>query len=112
MEKRNRDHKITFWVSEEERKIIRQRMYLSHTKNQSAYLRKMAMDGCIINVDTEYLKKQFEEMHKIGINVNQLAKHANTTGEFYQQDMKNLQKMIQDLWKILKRNAENLTELR
>lgn len=112
MEKRNRDHKMTFWVTDEERKIIRQRMYLSGTKNQSAFLRKMAMDGCIINIDTEYLKKQFEEMHKIGININQLTKHANSTGEFYQSDMKYLQQMMQELWKIVKRNGEEISELR
>ena len=44
-----------------------------------AYLRKMAIDGIIVNTDTTYLEKQFYEMHKIGVNVNQLARLANST---------------------------------
>ena len=43
-----------------------------------AYLRKMAIDGYIVNTDTTPLKKQYEEIHKIGVNINQLAKHINT----------------------------------
>ena len=39
-----------------------------------AYLRKMAIDGYIVNTDTTPLKKQYEEMHKIGVNINQSPK--------------------------------------
>ena len=52
-------------------------MILSRTANMGAYLRKMAIDGIIINTDTTYLEKQFFEMHKIGVNVNQLARLAS-----------------------------------
>ena len=34
----------------------------------------MAIDGYIVNTDTTPLKKQYEEMHKIGVNINQIAK--------------------------------------
>lgn len=43
-------------------------------QNMGAYLRKMAIDGYIVNTDTTPLKKQYEEMHKIGVNINQIAK--------------------------------------
>ena len=46
-------------------------------------LRKMAIDGYIVNTDTTPLKKQYEEMHKIGVNINQIAKKVNTTGDLY-----------------------------
>ena len=59
--------------------MIRKKMILSRTANMGAYLRKMAIDGIIINTDTTYLEKQFFEMHKIGVNVNQLARLANAT---------------------------------
>ena len=52
-------------------------MILSRTANMGAYLRKMAIDGIIVNTDTTYLEKQFFEMHKIGVNVNQLARLAS-----------------------------------
>ena len=50
--------------------MIRKKMILSRTANMGAYLRKMAIDGIIVNTDTTYLKKQFFEMHKIGVKGN------------------------------------------
>ena len=58
-----------------------------------AYLRKMAIDGIIVNTDTTYLEKQFYEMHKIGVNVNQLAKLANSTGAVTPEEMKKFNKL-------------------
>ena len=73
MAERKRNKEIHFYVTDEERKLIRRKMIESKTKNMGAYLRKMAIDGYIVNTDTTPLKKQYEEMHKIGININQIA---------------------------------------
>ena len=71
-------------------------------KNMGAYLRKMAIDGYIVNTDTTPLKKQYEEMHKIGVNINQIAKKVNTTGDLYPEEMKELKEMVKELWHILR----------
>ena len=68
MAERKRNKEIHFYVTEEERKLIRRKMIESKTKNMGAYLRKMAIDGYIVNTDTTPLKKQYEEMHKIGVD--------------------------------------------
>ena len=81
MAKRKRNIQILFCVSPEEKKLIRRKMIESKTKNMGAYLRKMAIDGYIVNTDTTPLKKQYEEMHKIGVNINQIAKKVNSTGD-------------------------------
>lgn len=107
MHKRQRNILIRFFVTAEEKKEIRKRMILSKTSNMSAFLRKMAMDGYILNVDTTYQKKIFEEMHKIGVNVNQLVKLANTTGTATPQDVKELKGMINEIWRILKSSQLN-----
>ena len=77
MTERKREIQVKFWVTPEEKKMIRKKMILSRTANMGAYLRKMAIDGIIVNTDTTYLEKQFFEMHKIGVNVNQLARLAS-----------------------------------
>ena len=77
MAERKRNKEIHFYVTEKERKLIRRKMIESKTKNMGAYLRKMAIDGYIVNTDTTPLKKQYEEMHKIGVNINQIAKKYN-----------------------------------
>lgn len=102
MANRKRNIQMLFCVTKEERDIIRQKMYLSKTKNMGAYLRKMAIDGYIVNTDTTPLKKQFEEMHKIGVNINQIAKKVNTTGDLYPEEMKELKEMVNKIWHILR----------
>ena len=52
MAKRKRNIQILFCVSPEEKKLIRRKMIESKTKNMGAYLRKMAIDGYIVNTDT------------------------------------------------------------
>ena len=102
MANRKRNVQILLWVTPEEKKMIRKRMILSKTSNMSVYLRKMAIDGMIVNVDTTYLKKTYQEMHKIGVNINQIAKKVNTTGDLYPEEMQELKEMVKEIWHILK----------
>ena len=77
-------------------------MIESKTKNMGAYLRKMAIDGYIVNTDTTPLKKQYEEMHKIGVNINQITKKVNSTGDLYSEEMQELKEMEKEFWRILR----------
>ena len=77
-------------------------MIESKTKNMGAYLRKMAIDGYIVTTDSTPLKKQSEEMHKIGVNINQIAKKVNTNGDLYPEEMKELKGMVKEIWRILR----------
>ena len=67
-----------------------------------AYLRKMAIDGYIVNTDTTPLKKQYEEMHKIGVNINQITKKVNSTGDLYSEEMQELKEMVKKFLRILR----------
>ena len=102
MSKRKRNVQILFCCTPAEKKLIRRKMIESKTKNMGAYLRKMAIDGYIVNTDTTPLKKQYEEMHKIGVNINQIAKKVNTTGDLYPEETKELKEMVKELWPILR----------
>ena len=52
MAERKRNKEIHFYVTEEERKLIRRKMIESKTKNMGAYLRKMARNQvqCVSSV--------------------------------------------------------------
>ena len=41
-------------------------------------------------------------MHKIGVNINQISKKVNTTGELYPEEMKELKEMVKEIWHILR----------
>ena len=54
----------------------------------------MAIDRIIVNTDTTCLEKQFYEMHKTDVNVNQLANLANSTGAITPEEMKEFVNLI------------------
>jgi SepF-like predicted cell division protein (DUF552 family) len=102
MAKRKRSIQMLFCVTQEEKNLIRRKMLLSKTRNMGAYLRKMAIDGYIVNVDTTPMKQVYNEMHKIGVNINQIAKKVNTTGDLYADEMNKLKEQVNEIWHILR----------
>lgn len=51
---RTRNVMLTFYVTEEEKDVIKQRMALIGLKNMSTYLRKISMDGYLIKPDYSF----------------------------------------------------------
>ena len=90
MDGRKRTIQIKFRVTAEERALIEQKMKLVPTQNMEAYLRKMAIDGYIIQIDHADIKAMTAEIQKIGVNVNQIARRVNATGSVYQEDIEEI----------------------
>jgi nitrate reductase assembly molybdenum cofactor insertion protein NarJ len=65
-----------------------------------AYLRKMAIDGIIVNIDHTDIKKQTAEIQKIGVNINQIAKRVNQTNNIYSQDIAELKELMNEIWRL------------
>ena len=89
MANRKRNIQMKFWVTEEEKRLIDEKMAQLPTKRYGAYLRKMAIDGYIIQVDTTDIKEMTKALGSIGRNINQIAKRVNAGGPAYQADMEN-----------------------
>ena len=97
-----RDIQIKFRVTETERDLIYEKMGLLNTNNLAAYMRKIAIDGYIINVDTADLKAIAAECQKIGVNINQIARRVNTTSRIYEQDFEEMKRGIAEIWRLLR----------
>lgn len=97
---RKRDIQLKFYVTEQERFLIAEKMKLLPTDNLGAYLRKMAIDGYIIQVDYSAIKEQTAEIQKIGVNVNQIARRVNSTGNVYEQDLKEIKEALEKIWQL------------
>ena len=80
MNGRKRTVQIKFRVTEAERDLILEKMKLVPTRNMAAYLRKIAIDGYIIQIDHADIKAMTAEIQKIGVNVNQIARRAALWG--------------------------------
>ena len=100
MNGRQRTVQIKFRVTEEERALIEQKMKLIPTDNMAAYLRKIAIDGYIIKVDHTDIKAMTAEIQKIGVNVNQIARRANATGNVYAEDIAEIKGAIEEIWRL------------
>jgi len=100
-ENRNRPIQIKFYVSEHERDIIRKRMALANTKKQSAFLRKMACDGNIINVNYSQINEICNQLGKIGSSINQIAKRVNSTSRIYGDDIAEIKKKQSEIFGLL-----------
>ena len=93
---------IKFRVTEDEREFILDKMRLAGTNNLAAYLRKIAIDGYVINTDFSDLKTVIAEMQKIGVNVNQIARRVNSTSRIYEQDFEEMKRGIDEIWRLLR----------
>ena len=67
MANRKRQIVLRVPVTPEERALIQQKMAQLHTKNFSAYARKMLIDGYIVHMDTSDIRAQTAELQKIGV---------------------------------------------
>jgi len=90
-------------VTAEERALIEQKMALLPTQRIGAYLRKMAIDGYIINVDTTDIKAFTSELSAVGRNINQIAKRINAGGSPYQADMEEIRERLDEIWQLQRR---------
>lgn len=102
MAKRLRDKQLIVCVSDTEREMIRHRMELCKEKNMGRYMRRMAIDGCIFVVDYSAIKEMTYELHKIGVNINQIAHKVNSTGTIYEKEINDLKEMLDIIWQFQK----------
>ena len=101
---RKRTVQIKFRVTEEERALIEEKMKLVPTRNMEAYLRKMAIDGYIIQIDHSDIKAMTAEIQKIGVNVNQIARRVNATGNVYEHDIAEIKGALAEIWRLQRLN--------
>lgn len=103
MANRKRNIQMKFYVTEEEKRLIDEKMAQLPTRRYGAYLRKMAIDGYIIYTDTTEIKAFTAELSAIGRNINQIARRINTTGSPYQADMEEIRERLDQIWQLQRR---------
>ena len=103
MENRKRNVQIIIRVTEEERALIEEKMQQIPTLNLSAYARKILIDGYIITLDLQEVKGHTAQLQKIGVNINQIAKRINETGRIYADDMDEIKRAMEEVWRLERR---------
>lgn len=93
-----RDICVKVRLSESERNLITKKMELAGIGNREAYMRKMILDGYIVQMDLSDVKKMVQLLSNATSNLNQIAKRANETRNIYESDIIDLQAHYEKLW--------------
>lgn len=103
MNEPNRVRKIqlNFRVTDQERRLIEDRMQELGTTNREAYLRKIAIDGMIVKLEVQELKEIVSLMRRTSNNINQIARRLNETGRIYEADVTDVHNQQEQLWDML-----------
>ena len=110
-QKRKRDVPVLFWVSADEMELIQQKMAQFGTKNLSAYLRKMALDGYVVKLELPELKELVSLMRYSSNNLNQLTRKAHETGRIYDADLEDISQRQEQIWEGLREILTRLSRL-
>lgn len=112
MKKRIRNRQIIFWVSPVEEAMIEKRMSQVGTKSLSAYLRKIAIDGMIINLQIPELKEIISLLRRCSNSLNQIAKRVNSTGRIYDAEMEQILQNQEELWRAVNEILRKLSAIK
>lgn len=97
-DKRIRNTRIHFWVTDREHELIHKKMTDLGTTNLSAYLRKIAIDGLIVKLDLPELQEMVSLLRRSSNNLNQIAKWVHESGRLYDTDIEDVLQTQEKLW--------------
>ena len=106
-----REVQLKFRVTPEERTLIEQKMAQLGTTNMAAYLRKMAIDGFVINLELPELREMVSLLRRSSNNLNQLTRRVHETGRFYDADLEELRQSNDGLWDAAQKILTSLAKI-
>ena len=106
-----REVQLKFRVTPEERALIEQKMAQLGTTNMAAYLRKMAIDGFVVNLELPELREMVSLLRRSSNNLNQLTRRVHETGRFYDADLDELRQNYDSLWDAAQKILTSLAKL-
>ena len=77
MENRKRNIQLKFWVSEEEKRLIDEKMKQLPIRQYGAYFRKLAIDGYILVIDRSDTKAYIRELQAVSRNIRACILHSS-----------------------------------
>ena len=84
-----------FKMSPEEWVLVEQRMAQTNIRNKSAFIRKMCIDGHVINLDMTSLNEIGKLLRITANNVNQIARRVNSGGSVYREDVADVNNQLE-----------------
>jgi len=86
-----------FKMSPQEWEWVEKRMKQTNIRNKSAFIRKMCIDGHVINLDIAGLNEIGRLLRITANNANQIAKRVNSGGSAYREDVSEVNNQLSKL---------------
>ena len=96
-EKARRAEMLHFAVTEEEARIIDEKMKQLEIRNMSAFLRAMVLNGYVLKLDLPQLREMIRLLGNLTNNVNQIARRVNEHGSIYESEIDEIQEKVNQL---------------
>ena len=111
MANRTRSILLKFFVSQKELELIQAKMAQYGTENLSAYLRKIAMDGYVVNLELPELNEMVSLLRRSSSNLNQLTRRVHEMGRLYDADLEDLHQKQDMLWDAAQKILKSLAKI-
>ena len=102
MANRSRTNPVQFYLDDDEQYILDEKFKRSGMKSKSAFLRKLILYGYVYDVNYEHLREYNTILSRIGNNLNQLTRLANSTGKIENAQIAEANRMMQRIWQIMR----------
>ena len=112
MANRKRNIQIKFYVTEDEKRLIDEKMSQLPTRRYGAYLRKMAIDGYVVKLDLPELRELVSLLRYSSNNLNQFTRRAHETGRIYETDLEDIQQSQERIWTAAEKIVSSLAALK
>lgn len=106
-----RNIRLSFRVTNEEFEQIEKRAVKTNEQSLSSYLRKIAINGVIVNVNLTELTQLNKLLINSSANINQIARRVNATNRIYDEDISYIKKVNDEIWQLLKSVQSKLRSL-
>ena len=111
MANRTRSILLKFFVSQKELELIQAKMAQYGTENLSAYLRKIAIDGYVVNLELPELNETVSLLRRSSSNLNQLTRRVHEMGRLYDADLEDLRQKQDMLWDAAQKILKSLAKI-
>ena len=101
-----------FCVDEEEAELIKERMTATGMVSRAAYIRRMAVKGYHISMDTSDVNEMIRLLRNITNNLSQLVKVSCETQSAYAGDIEELRQRYDSLWDMVRKLLAGLAKIK
>ena len=101
-DKSRRKYEIKVRLNHDEKRILDAKVKISNSRSRESFLRQLIVHGYVYEADFRPVQEMNAELGKIGSNINQIARAANTSGTVSSEQIESIKEGQQKIWQLQK----------